>query len=297
MTKRIDYHEGYKFPNTRLSFIKRTSCDTRHRWKALFQCDCGKVTETKIDKVKGCRTTSCGCYKKEIDKQRRWPRRVGPFKRDPSKIYGKHFMSKSPEYKSWDKMIGRTCNLNSDSYNYYGGRGITVCDRWRHSFENFYRDMGPKPSPEYSIERIDVNGNYEPGNCRWVTSKEQARNKRSTIIVTYKGITKPLIDWSEDLKLDYKVLYNRLRSNWVIEDIFEKPIENSNLYTLNIDNYKNESKTVKEWSRILGISFYTVQARLDRGWSIDDALLTSVQKSLLKPTSNKPPWVKVWGIK
>ena len=291
MTKRIDYHEGYKFPNTRLSFIKRTSCDTRHRWKALFQCDCGKVTETKIDKVKGCRTTSCGCYKKEIDKQRRWSRRVGPFKRDPSKIYGKHFMSKSPEYKSWDKMIGRTCNLNSDSYNYYGGRGITVCDRWRHSFENFYRDMGPKPSPEYSIERIDVNGNYEPGNCRWVTSKEQARNKRNTIVVTYKGITRPLCDLCDEYGIPSRLLTSRSNLGWSFEKALTTPIDDGEKFSINIKGFEGVTNTLTDWCEILELSLLAVRGRIDRGMTPSEAV---EHKVLYR--EKKSPWVKLWSI-
>lgn len=287
MSTELTFSTIDKIPNTKLTFVQLIKSSKENGNYAIFYCECGSSITSKIERVLNLKVTSCGCYQR--NKLKEMVKSNIPFKNGS--------ISQLPEYSVWLSIRDRTTNKENDSYLNYGGRGITVCDDWFYSFENFYRDMGSKPGPEYSIDRIDNDEGYEPGNCRWATSKEQARNKRSTIIVTYKGITKPLIDWSEDLKLDYKVLYNRLRSNWVIEDIFEKPIENSNLYTLNIDNYKNESKTVKEWSRILGISFYTVQARLDRGWSIDDALLTPVQKSLLKPTSNKPPWVKVWGIK
>jgi hypothetical protein len=91
---------------------------------------------------------------------------------------GTHLMSKSSEHTSWSGIIQRCTNIKNPKYHNYGGRGITVCERWRDSFENFYADMGPKPSPKHSIDRIDVNGNYEPSNCRWATQLIQSRNTR-----------------------------------------------------------------------------------------------------------------------
>lgn len=90
-----------------------------------------------------------------------------------------HGMRGSPEYNSWSGMIQRCYNPSAEQYGYYGGRGITVCDRWR-KFENFYADMGPRPEPKalYSIDRINNDGNYEPDNCRWATAVEQVANRR-----------------------------------------------------------------------------------------------------------------------
>jgi hypothetical protein len=85
------------------------------------------------------------------------------------------------EYASWERIIQRSTNPRMHNWKYYGGRGITVCDRWRNSFENFLADMGRKPSPRLSIDRINNDGNYEPGNCRWATQKEQIANRRRTI--------------------------------------------------------------------------------------------------------------------
>lgn len=87
-------------------------------------------------------------------------------------------MRKSLEYHSWYNMKTRCYNKNYDGFENYGARGITVCDRWRNSFENFYADMGPKPNKDYSLDRINTNGNYEPSNCRWATKSEQVRNQR-----------------------------------------------------------------------------------------------------------------------
>ena len=96
-------------------------------------------------------------------------------------------MSNTAEYKIWQGLIQRCINGNDHSYCDYGGRGISVCDRWLHSFENFLSDMGFRPSSDYSIDRIDTNGNYEPNNCRWATNEQQANNRRNNVMCIYDG--------------------------------------------------------------------------------------------------------------
>ena len=149
---------GQKFG--KLIAIEKTDRKSSSRsivWKC--KCDCGKETFVSSSSLRSGNTQSCGCLKKEL-----------------VTIHGQ---CQSSEYHSWDSMKARCYNPNYNQFKDYGGRGIEVCDRWKDSFENFLADMGSKPSSKHSIDRIDVNGNYEPGNCKWSTNQEQARNKRN----------------------------------------------------------------------------------------------------------------------
>jgi len=132
-------------------------------------------------------------------------------------------MAKSPEYSSW-KAMKRRCFKSSDSYYHcYGARGITVCKRWL-SFDNFYADMGAKPSPSHSLDRIDVNGNYEPTNCRWATAKQQSNNKRATTHVTFEGQNLSLKEWSDGEGFAYATIQGRLKTGWSLNSIINTPI-------------------------------------------------------------------------
>lgn len=114
-------------------------------------------------------------------------------------------------------MRQRCQNPNDRTYKNYGGRGITVCDRWLESFENFYADMGPKPSPKHSIERKDNDGPYSPENCRWATRVEQGRNRRNNRRVTIGGETKCLSEWAVVAGVCYATMLSRTRRGWLGE--------------------------------------------------------------------------------
>ncbi len=130
----------------------------------------------------------------------------------------------TPEYRSWKRIIVRCENKNTKDFPDYGGRGIKVCDRWRHSFENFLADMGLKPSPRHSIDRIDNNGHYQPDNCRWATPKEQSRNARRNHLVTFQGQTLCVSELAEKTGIRYHTLRSRIRLGWTVERAISEPV-------------------------------------------------------------------------
>lgn len=136
----------------------------------------------------------------------------------PPRSHGK---TNTPEYKTWHGMRTRCLNKRDKSYRRYGAKGITICDRWRllpGGFEHFLEDMGPKPSPAHSIDRIDSRGNYCPENCRWATPLEQARNRKCVKRVLHEGRTLCLTEWAEQQGIEYNTLLSRLRAGWTFAD-------------------------------------------------------------------------------
>lgn len=126
------------------------------------------------------------------------------------------------EYAAWTGMVQRCANPDNKRFPLYGGRGITVCARWRASFENFLADMGRKPSAKHSLDRINVNGHYEPSNCRWATWAEQHRNKRNNVFITFGDRTMCLRDWALAVGVTYSALRKRL-SKWPLERALTAP--------------------------------------------------------------------------
>lgn len=120
------------------------------------------------------------------------------------------------ELRSWDGMLQRCKNPKSPNWARYGGRGITVCERWQH-FENFLSDMGPRPSREYSIDRIDNDGMYEPANCRWATDVEQARNTNRNVWIEFDGKRQLLVEFAEEYGLTRRLLAKRLHNGWPLD--------------------------------------------------------------------------------
>jgi len=120
-------------------------------------------------------------------------------------------------------MKRRCYNPNTPYYHLYGGRNITVCGRWKDSFVNFLADMGPKPSPEHTIDRIDNDGNYEPDNCRWATKMEQSHNSRKARLITYNGETLCLREWARRLGIGHMALSTRLNRGWSLKKALTTP--------------------------------------------------------------------------
>lgn len=131
----------------------------------------------------------------------------------------------SGEYISWRGMVARCRNKTTPNYHRYGGRGITVCDRWATSFTAFLEDMGLRPSKAHSIERIDNDRGYELGNCRWATSSEQANNRRSNRIISFEGETHTLAQWARIKGLKIVTLHMRLSYGWSVERALNQPLK------------------------------------------------------------------------
>lgn len=177
--------------------------DRRALW--LCQCDCGQKKIMVGSHLAGG-TRSCGCISRERGRE----------------MLTTHSGSRTREYKIWRGILGRCENPEMPDYARYGGRGIRVCDRW-HKFENFISDMGLSP-PKHTIERQNVNGNYEPGNCRWATRKEQANNRRNSRMLTVGDITLTLAQWSDRTGLSWETLKHRMKIGWSPERIVLTPL-------------------------------------------------------------------------
>jgi hypothetical protein len=160
---------------------------------ALCVCECGKGSRVQVYRLYDGHTKSCGCMIREITARRST----------------KHGFARTPTYRVWQAMKSRCLNVNGQDYERYGGRGITVCDRWL-TFDNFLADMGERPAG-MEIDRIDNDGDYEPSNCRWATRKEQNRNSTHNRNVTHGGKTQCVTAWAEELGTTRKVIYGRLR--------------------------------------------------------------------------------------
>lgn len=167
-------------------------------------CECGNQTVAVGSHLMSGNTTSCGCQRFTFGSS--------------------HGGSYTAEYRVWNLMRQRCHNPNSTAYKSYGARGIEVCDRWRASFAAFIGDMGPRPSPRHQIDRIDNDRGYEPGNCRWVTRRENMRNQRKTIWATIDGEKRSLPEWCERLGLNYGVIKARVVQGWTPERAVTEPI-------------------------------------------------------------------------
>jgi len=128
-----------------------------------------------------------------------------------------HGMEGTRVYRIYTMMLQRILNPNMDNYNFYGGRGIKVCDRWYESFEWFLADMGEPPSPEHTLDRINPDGDYAPDNCRWATKEEQMLNRRSTHWITFDGVSLSLGQWAKKTNINRKTLSTRLGRGWPVE--------------------------------------------------------------------------------
>ena len=183
-----------------------------------------------------------------------------------------HGKCETSEYRSWESMKQRCFNSNHKNYLHYGGRGITICDRWLNSFENFFADMGLKPSSAYSIDRINNDGDYCPDNCKWSTKKEQQNNQRSNHLITIACVTLTIAQWTIEMGFGENVILGRLRLGWSESDAVLTPVYTARLIT---DGFK--ILTIVQWKNEMGFNKNVIVNRLNLGWSERDAILTPVR--------------------
>ena len=207
--RRITVSYGEKYG--RLTVIREAPPQQWSKYKirmVLCSCDCGKEKVVRLEYLRCGHTKSCGCNRKLIS----------------AKVRETHGESGTRLHGIWSGMLARCRNKNRKSYKHYGAIGISVCYEWL-SFENFQEwSLANGYKENLTIERIDTGGNYEPSNCKWITKAEQARNKRNNRLVSYRGETKILVEWSEELQIDYNLLQRRLSSGWSTEKAFNTPV-------------------------------------------------------------------------
>jgi hypothetical protein len=188
-------------PNCRIS-----SSRSYRYWKC--HCDCGSTLNVREDCLTKRGQKSCGCLRENR-------RKIRP---------KNHGMSSTNEYRIWSDIKTRTTNSRHRSSMHYKHRGITMCKRWSESFMAFYRDMGPRPSPSHTVERLNNDKGYSPSNCTWATMDEQAKNKRNNVLLTIGSETHCVAEWSRISGTPKTTIFARINRGWPPEDaVFRAP--------------------------------------------------------------------------
>lgn len=229
---------------------------TRERWARywLCVCVCGTIKEVSLGHLRsGTPNTSCGC------------------RQNTTRTHG---MTGTSIWNRWYSMIQRCTDPNWKHYADWGGRGITVCKRWL-KFENFYADMGDIPFDGAEVERRDNHAGYCLENCYWATRTQQQRNKRSNKLIEFKDQTKTLAEWSEITGIKRTTISQRLEHGWSVEKALTAPL----MHSVPSEPKKNprarqvtiadETKTLTEWAKIIGISTSALRYRLAANWPDD----------------------------
>jgi hypothetical protein len=206
MSKQKECLVGRRFGRLLVTSLFGKTDGYNYRWNCL--CDCGKTSIVQAGTLKNGRTKSCGCLTIEKSIVRLL-------------THGQSGRNSSPEYRSWYAMIQRCTNPNNDRYKNYGGRGIIVCKRWLNSFENFFNDMGQKPSSSHTIDRFpNINGNYKPTNCRWGTPEQQYRGKTNNRWVVLFGEKMIISDFCRKVSKPLSAVNFHLNRGKSIDEVF-----------------------------------------------------------------------------
>ena len=202
----------------RLTLIEdsgQRSSSREHLW--LARCDCGREKIVRPSALRYGRTASCGCLQAEANIAK--ARRSAEVRSAKMQLVHKHRST----YSSWQSMRDRCENPSSNDFPRYGGRGIKISQAW-NCFEQFLRDMGERPKGK-TLDRIDVNGDYTPSNCRWATPKQQARNRANNRMVLHEGTTLPLSEWADRMGVPSALVLARLNRGWTASDALNRPVQ------------------------------------------------------------------------
>lgn len=192
----------------RLTVIERGENDSHGTARWICRCECGNIKLIRGDKLRTGEIVSCGCYQSELRTSKERAKSISE-----SKI--RHGMSNTKLYYVYNNMMRRCYDINNEKYNNYGGRGIQVCDDWKNCIDKFFiwaKSSGYKEG--LTIDRINVNGDYCPSNCRWADLKTQANNRTTNVYITYKGETKTMAEWSDVLGISAQTLWGRKQRGW-----------------------------------------------------------------------------------
>jgi hypothetical protein len=190
----------------KLTVLKLEGKDKYGKYRWICRCDCGNVKITDTSQLNSGYTQSCGCIRREQLVER-------------NKSHG---LAHTPLYNVWTSMKGRCNQPNNTAYKNYGGRGIAICEKW-NSFEGFLEDMGDSYAKGFSIERLDVNGNYCKENCIWADAITQANNTRTNLYITVDGRTDTFANMCRIYGLTYATAQHRYQRGWEIEKVFKTP--------------------------------------------------------------------------
>ncbi len=238
-----------------------TNGRVEHKWKCICECGNEKIAESKMLLSGHCK--SCGCMPHKA---------INPTH--------KHYLTDTPLYNVWKSMKGRCYTKTNSAYNHYGARGIKVCDEWKNDFMVFYswaieNGYDPKAqSREYTLDRINVNGNYEPDNCRFVNMEIQANNKTDTQRHLVNGEYLTIRETSNKYGVPYKRLKGLHDHGMSIEKAISHETIRGEQFT-----YNGETHNLEEWAKIYNLNYVTLHARVHRyKWDIEKALTTPTQK-------------------
>lgn len=226
------------------------------------KCECGETEKFLIigNTMKSGNTTSCGCLRREKTGNR----------------FRTHGLYGTPEYTTWIDITRRCYNKNFSQYADYGGRGIKMSNEWKNDFTAFLRDMGKKPTPEHTIDRINNDGNYEKGNCKWATYEAQANNKRSNVLYNLDGEEYTIAELAK--KFDFHPTTMRMRLLYLpVKAAIDKSVK-FETYVLTI---AGKEKPMKDWLRVANITLQKYTERRSSGLSIEQALMSPEQIKLL----------------